>query len=200
MKRILLSLLMLSGVCASAQETAQKQDFDIIYVEAGTSAGKQIGVVWEFESWLHKKSSDYDKHKRSQVVKLFYSADVLKSTNQFVNDVDGKGFAIELGSRSYFNKEGYKGLYYGNYLMGGSMQFENSNYATTGDAKFSGTYTYFSFFSPEVGFKFNLSKKLVLDLHIGTAWLIEFKGKGDLDNRYFDNWLFRTGVALGYNF
>lgn len=55
MKRILLSLLMLSGVCASAQETAHKQDFDIIYVEAGTSAGKQIGVVWEFESWLHKK-------------------------------------------------------------------------------------------------------------------------------------------------
>lgn len=200
MKRILLSLLVASGLFATAQETAQKQDFEIISVEVGTSVGKQIGIVWEFESWLHKKESDYKKFKSSQVVKLFYTADVLKSTNAMVKDVDGKGFAIELGSRTYYNKEGYKGFYSGNYLMGGSMQFENSNYATVGDAKFSGTYTYFSFFSPEVGFKFNLSKKLVLDLHLGTAWLIEIKGKGDVDNRHFDNWLFRTGLALGYSF
>jgi hypothetical protein len=117
-----------------------------------------------------------------------YDADVV--------DVDGSGFVIEFGSRQYFNdKKLREGFYYSNYLSYGSIKFDEN----TDLGKFDGTYSYFSFFAPEIGYKIVFGD-FSIDPFLGANWKIEIKGKGDVDNNYTDEWAVRAGVKVGYSF
>lgn len=112
-------------------------------------------------------------------------------------DVDGQGFAIELGGRHYYSKgDRLEGLYTGNYLSYGNIKFEED---LEFGAKFDGTYSYFSFFNPEIGYKMVFGNFSV-DPFIGAMWKIEIKGKGDIDNKNVDEWAPRAGLKIGYTF
>jgi len=65
---------------------------------------------------------------------------------------------------------------------------------------FEGKYSYWSIINPNVGYKIQLTKNLSLDPSVGFNWKWEVKGKGVIDNQYFDNFVFKAGVKLGYTF
>lgn len=203
MKKITLLAMILFASFANAQEE-ENQKIDVLYLELSGSVGGNIGLTYEYTKKDGGNSVLFPSLKESLIIKAFYSVTTLESNNINVKDVDGTGFGFELGSRTYFNKNSHKGFYYGNYLIFGNYEFDENNIYDTsvigGDGKFYGTYRYFSFFSPEVGFKFLIANTIAVDLHLGTAWLIELKGKGDVDNKSFDNWVPRAGIAIGYSF
>ncbi len=111
-------------------------------------------------------------------------------------DVDGQGFAIELGKRTYYSKgEELTGVYTANFLSYGNIKFDEN--ISLGNV--DGTYSYFSFFSPEVGYKMEFGG-ITIDPFIGIMWKIEVKGKGDIDNKNVDEWTPRAGIKIGYSF
>lgn len=110
-------------------------------------------------------------------------------------EVDGDGYVIELGSRGYFNKKDY-GIYSQNTLAYGNIKFEE----VVGGEKFKGTYSYFSFFSPTVGYKFKFGENLSIDPSVGVQWVIQMKGSGFVDNKNVDEWAGRFGIKVGYTF
>lgn len=128
----------------------------------------------------------------------FYSSKVVNVAYAMMNyemegddfDVDGNGFVVEIGQRTYFLGKN-SGPYMGNYLSYGNIKFDEDG--------FDGTYSYFSFFSPEVGYKIKLGR-LAIDPFAGIMWKLEIKGKGDIDNRNVDEWTPRLGLKLGYEF
>jgi len=204
MKNIILSLsLLLSIFYTKGQETNttfRPKSPVVLAVEVGTNVDVQFGLTLEFENPLFKFLDDPNvvTNKQHSVFKLFLEGATLTDGT---NDIDGFGWSIQYGSKSYFSKEEYKGFYYANYLGYGRIEFDETIYLIGGTANFKGTYSYFSLFSPEIGWKFLLlDDRFTFDLHVGTAWMIEIKGKGDLDNRSFDNWVFKVGIALGYRF
>jgi len=207
MKNIILSLgFLLSIFYTKGQETNttfKPKSPVVLAVEAGTNVDVQFGLTLEFENPLFKFLDDPNvvTNKQHSVLKLFVEGATLTSGS---NDIDGFGWSIQYGSKSYFSKEEYKGFYYAGYLNYGRIEFDETIHLIGllgGTTNFKGTYSYFSFFSPEVGYKFLLlDNRFTFDLHVGTAWMIEFKGKGDIDNKWFDTSVFRAGIALGYRF
>jgi Autotransporter beta-domain len=111
------------------------------------------------------------------------------------SESDGDGYVIELGSRGYFNKKDY-GIYSQNTLAYGNIKFEE----VVGGEKFKGTYSYFSFFSPTVGYKFKFGENLSIDPSVGVQWVIQMKGSGFVDNKNVDEWAGRFGIKVGYTF
>ena len=106
-------------------------------------------------------------------------------------EYDGTGYVIELGSRSYF-KEKDSGVYTQNTLAYGNIQFEEQGY--------KGTYSYFSFLNPTVGYKIKVSDNFSIDPSVGVQWVIQMKGSGIIDNNYVDEWAGRFGIKVGYSF
>lgn len=205
MKKNLFLIFLLVGTYVNAQE--QKKDstnVNVLSAEIAGAVGDNIGLTFEYGLSDKQKILSSSKLKSSVIIKFYHTTATLESNNPEFSDVDGNGWGAELGSRTYFRKTNHRGFYYSNYLMSGKLKFESNNFYDTseygGDGKFYGEYQYLSFFSPELGFKFLISKRVAIDFHIGTAWLIEIKGKGDVDNRAFDNWIFKGGLSIGYNF
>jgi len=204
MKKNILSLSILLFVFyAKAQEinnTFKPKSPVVFAAELGSNVGAHFGLTLEFENPLFKSLRDPNvvRKKQHSVFKLAYK-EALLDNNLFL-DIEGDGFSIQYGSKSYFNKHEYKGFYFADYIMYGSIKFDDTYYLPLfGSLKFNGTYSYFSFFSPEIGYKFFLlDDKFTFDLHLGVSWMIEIKGKGDVDNKHFDNWVPKFGFALGY--
>jgi len=196
MNKIILSLsVVFSMFFANAQEinTIKPKSPVVLAAEVGSNVGAQFGLTLEFESPFFKSLRDPNvvKNKEHSVFKLAYKEALLDQNS--IRDIEGKGWSIQYGSKSYFNKHEHKGFYFANYTMYGSIKFD--------DKGFSGTYSYISIFTPELGYKFFLlDDKFTFDLHLGISWMIEFKGKGDVDNKSFDNWVPKLGLALGYRF
>ena len=193
MKKFLTLVALAATTLVSAQETAVETEatknanphtFSVNYLSSDPS---QVGLSYEFSGLT------LDKKKSTNVVNLSYGM-----MNYEVEgfDFDGAGFVIELGHKNYFEKDGtFTGFYTANYLSYGHIQFDEE----TIFGKFDGTYSYFSFFSPDLGYKMQWGN-FVLDPSIGGIWKIEIKGKGDIDNRYVDEWAFRAALKIGYNF
>ena len=104
---------------------------------------------------------------------------------------NGDGYVIELGSRGYFNKKD-SGVYSQNTLAYGNIKFEESGQ--------KGTYSYFSFFSPTVGYKFKFGENFSVDPSVGVQWVIQMDGSGFIDNKNIDEWAGRFGIKVGYTF
>jgi hypothetical protein len=167
--------------------------------EGSAYVGNSYGIT--FES-VQKKNKYLPKTTQSSVIKVYYITSTLESDNPFLRNIDGNGFGLEFGSRTYLNEKTNKGIFIGGHIGSGSITYENND-AVLGSSepvKFDGTYRYLTFFAPEVGYKFLIAQKVAVSLHVGTAWLIEVKGKGDVDNKNFDNWVGRAGLSIGYKF
>lgn len=148
----------------------------------------QLGISYEREGVYGEDKG------RSWVMNLSYAGNTYEVEGY---EFDGTGFVAEIGSRNYVggNKNEYRGLYYADYLSYGSIKYDETFLL----GEFEGTYSYFSFFSPELGYKFKFGN-FVVDPYVGAQWKIEIKGKGDVDNNYTDEWAFRGGLKIGYAF
>lgn len=198
MKKILtLTALALSTFAIAQEKTATTVDTiaktaefqNNISVRGMYGDPSQFGLSYEFGGVMCNKRS-------ANVVNVSYGTMNYEDDN-FDFDVDGQGFVIELGRKNYYGKQGdeLKGFYSANYLSYGAIEFDDE----IEFIKFEGTYSYFSFFSPEVGYKIQFGG-FSIDPFIGIMWKIEVKGKGDVDNINTEEWVPRAGLKLGYNF
>lgn len=178
------SLIFAQNESTDAQEkksTKHTVSLNGMYSEPG-----QMGLSYEYYDTAKNKSYGKSFVANVSIGVMNYDSDIV--------DVDGTGFVIELGGRTYYGKE-RGGLYTSNYLSYGSIEFDES----TLFGKFKGTYSYFSFFSPEIGYKIKFGN-VSIDPYIGGMWKIEVKGKGDIDNNNTDEWVLRGGLRVGYSF
>lgn len=183
------SLLAFAQETPPQSESTAKTSAHTLYGSAMFSEPSQFGLYYEYEG----KGDNADRS--STIVNLSYGTMNYEIEGTDL-DVNGSGFAIELGSRNYFKKSAaLQGFYTANYLSYGNIKFDK----TVSGTKFDGTYRYFSFFTPEVGYKIKAGN-LCIDPFIGIMWKIEVKGKGDIDNRITDEWVPRAGLRVGYSF
>ena len=144
-----------------------------------------------FELTGEKKhlKKNYFGNNQSGILKLGYGRTV-------VNLHDGKhigtGIILSSGSRTFLKKDSWKELYYQNSLEFGYIRFKDEFY--------TGTYKYLSFFNPEVGYKWQVSKEVSIDPSMGCLWKIEWRGTEDVDNNSFSSLVPRVGIKIGYSF
>jgi len=128
-------------------------------------------------------------YNSSNILKLGYGITVVNvGGEKYV----GTGILLSSGSRTYLKKESWNDFYYQNSLEFGYIRFKEENY--------TGTYKYISFFNPEVGYKWQVSRELSIDPSMGCLWKIEFRGTDDVDNRSFSSLVTRIGIKVGYRF
>lgn len=174
----------------SVSAFAQEQQKDVITVSANYTFSEptQYGVSLEFN-----KGIKTDERLTSWILNAGYGQLELNENHL---KTTGQGFVVELGSRNYFKKGIREGFYGENFIAHGQINFNE----TINGEKFEGKYSYWSIFNPNVGYKIQLTKNLSIDPSVGFNWKWEVKGKGDIDNHYFDNFVFKAGVKLGYTF
>lgn len=208
MKKLLLSLALLSSVLVSAQND-QEEKYNDISFSTSAGVGLNFGISWERSTTLfngkeEKNEDNKAPFKTSNIISLSSSQGTLSSSSFLMSDVDGSGYNFSTKSRTYFNRKAHKGFYMAGGMMFGRLVFDQENIYDTsvlgGDGKFYGKYRYLSLFNPEVGVKFEIAKTVSVDLNLGTAWLIEIEGEGDVDNHMFDNWATTGGLSIGYVF
>lgn len=110
--------------------------------------------------------------------------------------VKGNGFTVELGHRFYRNRGRKSGGYIQWLLAYSNTSFDKN----TPLGHFDGVYSYWSLLNNDIGYKIRIGNNLSLDPSLGYNWKWEVKGKGDIDNIYSENFVFRCGVKLGYSF
>jgi hypothetical protein len=113
-----------------------------------------------------------------------------------IQKVKGTGFAVELGHRFYRNRGRKAGAYIQWLLIYSNTSFDKN----TPLGHFDGVYSYWSLINNDIGYKIRIGNNLSLDPSIGYNWKWAVKGKGDIDNIYSDNFVFRCGIKLGYSF
>ncbi|MBC8644534.1 autotransporter domain-containing protein [Flavobacterium lindanitolerans] len=195
MKRILL-LAILLPTFSFAQETKNDNTETSGLKPRFTISGNttfsdpsQAGLSTEYKS----KNLDSGRNS-SNILNLSYG--MMNYDNNIV-DVDGTGFVIELGSRTYIEKGKWDGFYAENFISYGNIKFDEN---IGGLGKFDGTYSYWSIINPNVGYRFMIGKNVSIDPYVGANWKWEVKGKGDVDNKDVDNFVFRGGIKIGYSF
>jgi len=193
MKRIILLLAVGISSQLSAQEKAAetaKEPARVLEQKFTVSAGFRISEPDFYAVTLENKKENLSMgfNKSSVLTAAIGSVSV---SNGF-ETVTGSGFIAEIGSRIYYKKGSWKGFYSQSGIEGGTIKFSASNY--------SGKYSYFSFFNPDLGFKWQVSKGFSIDPSIGCMWKIEFKGTGDVDNKIFTNFVPKIGLKIGYSF
>lgn len=186
MKKILLLCLLVPAMMFAQEEVKPPAT---ISVSLGAANTQNIGIQLETgKDKLFNLNS-------SSIIRLAYGTITKESGNIFIDDFVGKGIVVAFGQRFYFSKEKYNGLYFQNEAEFSSIKFKEN----VDGLKFEGTYSYFSLVSPQIGYKIKLGN-FSIDPSIGFQWVIEYKGKGDLDNKNFDNTAFKAGLQVGYSF
>ena len=178
MKKLLIVLLMLPiMLLAQVNEKKHTLSFTANFSEPDT-----YGIMYE-----RNRSS---KENKSSTL-LFLAAGKLSLDSKTIN-ATGTGFVFGSGNRQYFKENDRKGFYVDNYFTYGNINF-NENF-------YSGTYQYISIVDIDLGYKIKLAKYFSLEPQLGYVWKIEIKGKGDVDNKSFNNSVAKFGVKIGYNF
>ena len=174
----------------SATAFAQEDKKGVVTVSANYnwSEPTQYGLSFEFT-----KGMKSNERLTSWILNTSYGQLQLNEKNL---KTTGEGFVVELGTRTYTNKGVRDGLYLENFITHGEIKFND----TVAGEKFEGKYSYWSIFNPNIGYKIQLTKNLSLDPSLGFNWKWEVRGQGDVDNKYFDNFVFKAGVKLGYTF
>ncbi len=182
MKKI--STIVLLFVCALsfAQDDVKKANITVspYYLWSEPS---QIGLSFELN-----RGTLFGSGGNSSILQVAYGTMTYEVGNQ---EADGTGYVIELGSRGYFSEKD-SGVYTQNTLAYGNIEFKENGY--------KGTYSYFSFLNPTVGYKFKVGENLSIDPSVGVQWVIQMKGSGFIDNNYIDEWAGRFGIRVGYTF
>ena len=185
MKKIIFILSLIS-TSAFAQDI--KKDIVTISANYNWSEPTQYALSFEFS-----KGFKADDRLTSWILNTSYGQLQLDEKNF---DITGNGFVVDLGVRTYKNKGVREGLYIENFITHGQINFDK----TINQEQFKGKYSYWSIFNPNIGYKIQLTKNLSIDPSLGFNWKWEVRGQGDVDNKYFDNFVFKAGVKLGYTF
>jgi len=189
MKKILVVAVAMIFATSFSQEKEVEKEFKkrSAGLELTGSRIPSFGVFYE-RFWKIGKNYTSQTYELSSV-----SANKQGTFNEFT----GSGFQISSGTKLYSSdKGGHKGLFYKNSLVYGNIKFDEKGFLEN----YKGTYSYFSIFNPEIGYDFMIAKTLRTSFTAGTQWQIEVKGKENVDNRDFDNWIFNFGVKLSYDF
>lgn len=190
MKNSILAIgLLLFVVKATAQQ--QKLDNNSITISANYSYSDPslYGISAEFGNAELALFSHYTS------TLLNISASQMEYDNNLVK-VKGNGFTVELGHRFYRNRGRKSGAYLQWLLTYSNTSFDKN----TPLGHFDGIYSYWSLLNNDIGYKIRIGNNFSLDPSLGYNWKWEVKGKGDIDNIYPDNFVFRCGVKLGYSF
>lgn len=193
MKRIILLLAVVISSQLSAQEKAAepaKEPARVLEQKRTISLGFRASEPNFFGVSLETKNEKLSQGYNTSDIFSAALGSVTVSTG--FQDVIGSGLIVEIGSRLYHKKGSWKGFYTQSGIEGGTIKFSASNY--------SGKYSYFSFFNPDLGFKWQVSKGFSIDPSVGCMWKIEFKGTGDVDNKIFTNFVPKVGLKIGYSF
>lgn len=190
MKRIFTMVALAATSLIFAQENTSTEKtktfkYNSVALHAMVSDPGQFGLSWETSGAIKETN-------KLHILNISYG--MMNYDLDFI-DIDGSGFVIELGRKHFIGEKEYIGLYAANYLSYGNIKFDKETLL----GKFDGTYSYFSFFAPELGYKFQIGK-ITIDPFVGANWKIEVKGKGDIDNKNTDEWAFRGGLKVGYIF
>jgi hypothetical protein len=188
MKKIMLSFVFaFVSVFAMAQEEEKKESTNTSFLSVGLSlkgsTNPSIGVfVKSNESLFSDKiqKNGFNGYEFSYIQASPGSSSII-----------GDGSEVKLFFGKYFKKVATKGFYTGNSLSYTNIKFDEVFY--------EGKYRYFSFFDPTLGVDFIFFKKLRGDVYFNYQWNIEIKGKGDVDNQSFDNWIPNLGFRLSYD-
>lgn len=188
-KSILLFGLLLFTAKTFAQQ--QKLDDNNITISANYSYSEPslFGISAEF-------SNDYlvlFNHNTSTLLNV--SVAQMKYDNN-IEKVTGTGYTVEIGHKFYRTR----GRKYGAYIQW-LLAYSNTSFdENTHLGNFNGKYSYWSLINNDIGYKIRIGKNFSLDPSLGYNWKWEVKAKGDIDNIYTDNFVFRCGVKLGYSF
>lgn len=192
MKRILLLVAIVFSTLSFGQSLSEKMgEIKLKSVGATAKIGTISGVGFFYEDYF--TNSETNKTTSIGLEALITNATV----NHGKYKASGKGYETNIMFRSFFKNN--KGFYYKNAIGYGSLEFDKT-FTILPFNTYIGSYRYFSFFQPEIGYDILIAKKLRLNFNFGTQWQIELKGKGDVDNKTFDNWLTRGGARLSYDF
>ncbi|MBW4359665.1 hypothetical protein [Flavobacterium taihuense] len=187
------SIVLIGTILVSFSTFAQHEKLDpntvTISANYSFSDPSLYGISAEFGN------SDFFLFDEYTSTLLNISASQLNYDNNLVK-VKGNGYTIELGKRVY-QKRGRKSGVYLQWLIAYSSTNFNEN---TPLGNFEGNYSYWSLINHDIGYKIKIGKNIILDPSIGFNWKWEVKGKGDIDNTYVDNFVFRCGVKLGFSF
>jgi hypothetical protein len=111
----------------------------------------------------------------------------------------GKGFIGEFGYKVFLNKEKFSRWYIQNSVSAGYIKFNGSFYFRELKYNYDKTFSYFSIFQPDIGYKINIWR-FSIDPSIGWQWNIELKSQGNFDNKIIDNTFVKVGLKIGYSF
>jgi hypothetical protein len=190
MKRLILSIsILLVTTTTFAQQEKLDGNNTTLSANYSYSDPSFYGLSAEFgNDYLPFFNHYYSTILNLSVSEMEYDNDLVK--------VKGKGFSVEIGSRIY-KKRGVKSGVYLQWLLA----YSNTNFdKNTNLGNFEGTYSYWSLINHDIGYKIKIGKNLSVDPSIGFNWKWEVKGKGDIDNIYSDNFVFRAGIKVGYSF
>ena len=190
MKKLLVLVLLLSVGVSFGQKTETTENKE---VNKNKTTYSLFGFVGNTVGGGAEMEYEYTKEKDAYAKTLVFAGGYEKlEITRFGITADAVVNEVSLGGRTYMNKnKETKGFFYSNYLTYGKGKFKESFY--------SGKYRYFSFFKPELGYRFQFGK-VNLNLFLNTMWKIEIKGKGDIENTYHDNWKTKGGITVGYSF
>jgi hypothetical protein len=188
MKKVIFTLVFsFFSLGMMAQDTISKPDYQNLGITLKISNIPGLSIDYETNDVLFPT----EKRATTYVWRVGLTGATVSSG---LVDYTGSGTYAEITSREYFgkNKNEYHGLFFeNNWLHYTRIKFD--------DFEYTGTYAHFSFFSPGMGYKLKLGK-VNLEASANYQWLIQFKGKGDVDNRIFDNWVFNANIRASYSF
>lgn len=191
----------LAAIVATTLSFAQVNPQEGVQTDSGNDEkNRVISANFTFsdpsQAGLYFETPGFSKNRDNVSAIVHLSYGMMDLDVPVIDDITGSGFVIEIGSRQYYSKsKRYEGFYTGNYLSYGNISFDED----TDFGNFDGKYSYFSFFSPELGYKMKFGS-FVIDPFLGIMWKIEVKGKGDVDNNYVDEWAPRAGLKIGFSF
>lgn len=190
MKKIILCSLTLLSIATgfSQEEKIDKNSIGLHFT------GSQISTIGIFHETFYKDKKNINY---SRIFEVNYAATTAK-----IESLEFTGSGIELRSsvRRYLKENTTNGFFTKSSLSYGNLKFNDSKDLGILSVNYKGTYSYFSFFAPEIGYDFMIGSKIRASLNAGTQWQIEIKGKDDVDNKDFDNWLYRFGARISYDF
>lgn len=156
-----------------------------------TLLGFNYNYTEPFHYGFSIETSTRDKYKN-----FFVNINLAKLDYDALREgLQGSGFAVEVGNRVFKDKN-LEGFYTENAITYGKVKFDEYRYNAP---RLKGEYSYWSIINPSIGYRFR-ALDLAFDTFAGFMWKWEVRGKGDVDNKDFDNFVFKAGFRVSFVF
>jgi hypothetical protein len=184
-KAITILALLVSSLIYS-QESKEKF---IIGVKAQTG---KIGLFGLEGEYVFKRKKIFFSS-----VLLNVNANAMKLETDYGSTI-GSGFELGVGSRIYKDNNN-KGFFVDNYLNFGSIKFDDKINYYNSSFKIDSNYRYVSILNTSVGYVFFV-KKVVIEPFLSVRYNAEIKSNTIDINKDIDNFIFGSGLKIGYSF